>query len=36
MTLASKHPEKKFNTAGPCKADKHYMVDPLKRIDHDI
>jgi hypothetical protein len=25
--------EKQFNTAGPCKADLHYMLDPLKRID---
>ena len=24
-----------FNTAGPIKADIHYNVDPLKRIDLD-
>ncbi|MDR1765588.1 MAG: ATP-binding protein, partial [Lachnospiraceae bacterium] len=27
--------EKFFNTAGPCKPDLHYMVDPLWRIDFD-
>ena len=26
--------EKQFNTAGPCKADKHYQIDPLQRIDY--
>jgi hypothetical protein len=26
--------EKQFNTAGPCKTDKHYLIDPLERIDH--
>ena len=25
---------RQFNTAGPCKADKHYLIDPLVRIDH--
>jgi len=25
--------EKQFNTAGPCKPDKHYQIDPLDRID---
>jgi hypothetical protein len=25
---------RQFNTAGPCKADKHYLIDPLARIDH--
>ena len=25
---------RQFNTAGPCKADKHYQIDPLKRINH--
>jgi hypothetical protein len=24
-----------FNTAGPGKVDKHYLVDPLRRIDSD-
>ena len=27
--------EKKFNTAGPSKGDRHYPVDPLRRIDSD-
>ena len=22
-----------FNTAGLCKPDRHYMVDPLKRVN---
>jgi hypothetical protein len=26
--------EKQFNTAGPCKPDKHYQIDPLDRIDY--
>ncbi|MGI9212720.1 MAG: ATP-binding protein, partial [Methylococcaceae bacterium] len=26
--------EKQFNTAGPCITEDHYMIDPLKRIDH--
>ena len=21
-----------FNTTGPCRADKHYMLDPLSRL----
>jgi hypothetical protein len=25
--------EKQFNTAGPCKPNLHYMLDPLQRID---
>lgn len=25
--------EKKFNTAGPCRVDDHYMIDPLARLD---
>jgi len=25
--------EKQFNTAGPCKSNLHYMLDPLGRID---
>ena len=25
---------RQFNTAGPSKADKHYQIDPLKRINH--
>ena len=25
---------RQFNTAGPGKADKHYQIDPLKRINH--
>ncbi len=33
--LSSSRPsEKQFNTAGPCKSDKHYLIDPLTRIDH--
>jgi hypothetical protein len=24
---------RQFNTAGSCKADKHYQIDPLARID---
>jgi hypothetical protein len=24
-----------FNTAGPCKPDQHYMLDPLERLDVD-
>ena len=27
--------EREFNTAGPCKAGKHYLIDPLARIDAD-
>ncbi len=27
-------PEKQFNTAGPCEADDHYLIDPLTRIDY--
>ncbi len=27
--------EKQFNTAGPCIAEDHYLIDPLKRIDHE-
>lgn len=23
-----------FNTAGPCRADKHYMLSPLRRLPH--
>ncbi len=30
----SRPSEKQFNTAGPCKSDKHYLIDPLTRIDH--
>ncbi|MBM3204326.1 ATP-binding protein, partial [Candidatus Woesearchaeota archaeon] len=26
--------EKQFNTAGPCEADDHYLIDPLERIDY--
>jgi len=26
--------EKQFNTAGPCIADDHYLIDPLERIDY--
>jgi hypothetical protein len=24
---------RRFNTAGPCKAELHYMVPPLARLD---
>lgn len=24
-----------FNNAGPCIPDDHYMIDPLRRIDHE-
>lgn len=24
-----------FNTAGPIKADKHYCLDPMTRLDQD-
>jgi hypothetical protein len=27
--------EKFFNTSGPVKADKHYSLDPLTRVDWD-
>ncbi len=26
--------EKQFNTAGPCIAEDHYLIDPLERIDY--
>ena len=26
---------REFNTAGPCKAGRHYLIDPLARIDGD-
>jgi hypothetical protein len=29
---ASHRPRKRFNTAGPCEADWHYMVPPLARL----
>ena len=25
-----------FNNAGPCIPDDHYMIDPLRRIDHEM
>ena len=27
--------QRSFNTAGPCKPDQHYMLDPLARLDVD-
>ena len=29
---ASPHPRKRFNTAGPCEGDRHYMLPPLARL----
>ena len=27
--------ERQFNTAGPCEAEDHYLIDPLERIHYE-
>jgi len=27
---------REFNVAGPCVPDEHYMLDPLRGVDHDL